>query len=128
MKVDKTELEYNEAEEACLRRYLGSDHETLEDWAQRVWSMCEAKSLEDPEKMGKYEKRLPRVYQAEQGQTWQERAQELWAQKKEKRRDAVGREHHLMMGSDEEIMALKREGKLKTADELNEESIVRLNR
>ena len=128
MKVEKTELEYNEVEEACLRRYLGGQFETLESWAQRVWSMCEAKSLEDPENLGKYEKSLPRVYKAEEGQTWQERAHELWTEKKKKRKDAVGREHRLIIGSDEEIMALKREGRLKTADEMHEENIVRLNR
>lgn len=127
MKIENTELECNEAEEMCLRRYLGKETETMEAWAQRVWSMCEAKSKEDPEQMGEYVKPLPRVYKAEEGQTWQERAQYLWDEKKKKRKEAMCREFQLMFGSDEEILKLKTDGKYKSADEMHAESIVRLN-
>lgn len=127
MKIENTELECSEVEEMCLRRYLGKDTETMEAWAQRVWSMCEAKSKEDPEKMGQFEKRLPRVYKAEEGQTWQERAQHLWEQKKQKRREAMCREFSLVLGDDAEIMKLKTDKKYKTADEMFDESLVRLN-
>jgi len=39
-KIENTELEYTDADAIALDYYLGSDCETKDQWAQRVWSKC----------------------------------------------------------------------------------------
>ena len=57
--------------------------ETKDQWAQRVWLNCErAANGED----------VASVYKAEAGQTWQERARDLWENKKARRMEAIMRE------------------------------------
>ena len=127
MKIQDTELEYTECDEICLRRYLGEYTESMESWATRVWVMCERKANEDPEALGKYDKPLPRVYAASEGQTWQERAQELWANKKQKRKEALCKQFKLEDDSDAGIIKLRDSGKYKTADQLYQEELRLLN-
>lgn len=40
MKIENTELEYNEADAIVLDYWLGGDGETKEQWAKRVWDNC----------------------------------------------------------------------------------------
>ena len=40
MKIDKTELEYTEADAIVLDYWLGGGGESKDQWAQRVWSKC----------------------------------------------------------------------------------------
>lgn len=83
MKIENTELEYDETEGHILDYYLGGHSETKEQWAQRVWDCCRRHAEGEG---------LARVYQKSYNQTWQERAQELWDNKKTRRRSALKRE------------------------------------
>jgi len=129
MRIVDTELDYEVEDEIALRRYLGGDSESMEQWAQRVWTMCEAKSNEIP---FEDENALPdtsieiisRVYEAAEGQTWQERAKELWENKKTKRKQAIGREFGLKkMPSKEQLILMKKDLRYKTRDQEDAEKL-----
>jgi len=77
MKIENTALTYEEEDKIALEYFMGEDTETFESWAKRVWSLCEQSELG----IG-----VPRVYKRSSGQTWQERAVELWTNKKMKRK------------------------------------------
>ena len=82
-KIDKTELEFDDVEADVLDYYLGGDTETKEQWAQRVWDCCERKFKGE---------NLASVYKTSKDQTWQERAYEIWENKKYRRRESIKRE------------------------------------
>lgn len=83
MKIKNTELEYEEVDRHVLDYYLGGAGETKEEWAQRVWDCCKRHSEGE---------KLPRVYARAKNQTWQERAHELWENKKKRRKEAIIKE------------------------------------
>jgi hypothetical protein len=80
-KIEGTELDINEADEVVLDYWLSGDAETKEEWAQRVWNLCEEYRETDGKGhpiSGYGNKGMPSVY-----------AQSpffLWDQKKRKRR------------------------------------------
>lgn len=39
--ISNTELEYNESDAVVLDYFLGGSRESKEQWAQRVWSLCQ---------------------------------------------------------------------------------------
>lgn len=108
-KIDETDLEYTDAEAVCLDRYLATSFESKHEWARRVWDSCRLHAE------GNY---IARVYATKINQTWQDRAKELWHNKKYKRRIALCKEFDLKEPSDEEILSLKQSDKYKTRDEL----------
>jgi len=110
MLIENTELEYDEVDEVCLDRYLGKHLENKNQWAQRVWNNCKAHSE------GEY---ISRVYDAREGQTWKERAKELWENKKNKRKIRLCEEFKVK--NRDEILTLKSSSKYKTADQLYDE-------
>lgn len=82
MKIKNTELEYEVEDGHVLDYYLGRPAETKEEWAQRVWDCCRRHSEGE---------KIPRVYAKSPNQTWQDRAHELWENKKKKRKEAIMR-------------------------------------
>lgn len=101
MKVDETELEYNEADAVCLDAYMTSETETKEMWAKRVWDCCRRQSEGED---------ISSVYVANKGQQWEDRAKELWENKKRRRRYRFCQKHKSLNDmSDEKIMFLNKE-------------------
>jgi hypothetical protein len=78
MKVDGTELEYDESYGVCLDFYLGEYSETKEQWAKRVWDNCKLYKENDGKDLSGNP--LPKVYARD--------AEELWEEKKRRRRAA----------------------------------------
>ncbi len=109
MRIENTELDYSELEAVGLERYLSSATETVDQWAQRVWSFC--RRQEEGEE-------LSRVYRVQEGQTWQERAQHLWANKKTKRAEAVCREFGYREVSDEILTQIKDDPTYRTKEQM----------
>ena len=109
MRIENTELEYSELEAVGLERYLSSQAETLDQWAQRVWDLCRRQSEGED---------LARVYIAQDGQTWQERAQQLWANKKRKRAEAVCKEFGYKEVSDETLTQIKDDPTYRTKEQM----------
>lgn len=128
MRIPNTELDYEEPDEVALKRYLGGLGENIDQWAQRVWTLCEAKSKEIPiEELDvipdPIPEILPRVYKAKSGQSWKDRAKELWENKKYQRKLALGREFGFnSLPSNAQIMQMKVHSKYKTRDQLDAES------
>jgi len=117
MLIENTELEYNEEDEVCLDRYLGKHMENKDQWAQRVWNNCKAQSEGEE---------IARVYKTNPGQTWQQRAQELWENKKAMRKKRLCQEFNLKDAKKDTILSLKRSKKYKTADQLFDEEKERI--
>lgn len=80
MIISGTELEYDDVDAKVLDYYLGGDSETKEEWAQRVWNFCKRSSEGED---------TASVYKCGEGQTWKERAKELWENKKNSRRQVI---------------------------------------
>lgn len=84
MKIQDTELEMNEADEVVLDYWLGGKGESKEEWAKRVWKLCneykETKGKGYPESCYGV-KGMRRVYSR--------CPFELWEEKKRKRRLAL---------------------------------------
>jgi len=114
MKIEKTDLEYTEADAVVLDTFLASSREDKTRWAQRVWDCCRRTSEGEV---------ISRVYQCHSDQTWQERAQELWENKKAGRREAFKFIFGLAEVTDESIVAFKSNPQYKTADEREAASI-----
>ena len=79
MRIQGTELDYDEDEAVGLDRFLTERTETKEKWAQRVWNCCRRQSEGED---------IARVYIASDGQTWKKRAKKLWENKKKHRTKA----------------------------------------
>ena len=101
-KIQNTELEHSDEEGDILDYFLGGISETKEQWAQRVWDCCERQANGED---------IASVYIASEGQTWQERALELWENKKSKRREVLKKDLNL---KDEDLKSLKQNPKFKT--------------
>lgn len=110
--IENTELAYEEYEAIALDRFLCTHTETKENWAQRVWDCCRRQSEGED---------LARVYKAKEDQTWQERAQELWNNKKNKRCIACCFEFKETDISEETLMRIKDDPKYKTAQQMFDE-------
>ncbi len=110
--IENTELVYEEYEAVGLDRYLCEQTETKETWAQRVWDCCRRQSEGED---------LARVYKAKPEQTWQERAQELWGNKKNRRSIAVCFEFKQNEVSSETLLRIKNDPKYKTAQQMFDE-------
>lgn len=119
MRIQDTELEYTEADAISLDFFLGSFVESKEDWAKRVWNNCRLHAEGQP---------LPRVYRKKENQTWQERAKELWENKKRKRREKLCQIFDSRNNmSDEAIIQIKNKPEYKTADKRYQEELERIN-
>jgi len=116
MKIADTNLDYKEEDATALDYYLGGDGETKEEWAQRVWNNCRLH----------YEGTfVSSVYNIKPNQTWQERATELWENKKKKRRRALANEFG-KSNIDSDIAKIKSDPKYKTrAQRYQEEQSLR---
>ena len=112
VRVENTELDYEEHESVGLERYLGNTTETKEGWAQRVWDCCRRQSEGED---------VSRVYNTKRDQTWQERAKEIWDEKKMRRCHALCREFGENDVSEETLMRIKDDPKYKTRDEIDAE-------
>ncbi len=108
-RIENTELDYEEHEAVGLDRFLCEATETKNAWAQRVWDFCRRKSEGED---------LVRVYKCKPGQSWQERAKELWENKKEKRCHACCTEFGEKDHSPETLMRIKNDPKYQTAEEM----------
>lgn len=86
VKIENTDLDIDETEGKILDYFLGGVTEDKEQWAKRVWDCCRLYSEG---------KEISRVYATKQGQTWQERANELWNNKKKKRKEAIKRQFRI---------------------------------
>lgn len=82
MKIIDTDLEYFEDDEICLDFYLGEGTETKDEWAKRVWDNC--KLYKENNGLDLNGNKLARVYAKE--------PQELWEEKKRRRRAAFVKE------------------------------------
>lgn len=112
MRIENTELDYEEHEAVGLERFLCTNTETKEHWAQRIWDRCRRNS--EGEKMS-------RVYRAKEDQTWQERAKEIWENKKKRRCIAVCFEFNRTDDSPETLLEIKNDPKYKTAQQIYDE-------
>ncbi len=114
MRIENTELEYSELEAVGLERYLGSDAETVDQWAQRVWSSCQRQEEGED---------LSRVYIAREGQRWQDRAKWLWENKKTKRSEAICKEFGYKEVSDETLTQIKDDPNYRTKEQMLLDSV-----
>lgn len=112
MRIENTELDYQEHESVGLDRYLCTNTETKDAWAQRIWDCCRRQSEGED---------LARVYKTKPEQTWQERAQELWDNKKKRRCIAVCFEFKENEVSTESLLRIKNDPKYKTAQQMHDE-------
>lgn len=111
LKIANTELEYDDVDAHVLDYYLGDEYsESKEEWAGRVWSCCRLFAEGVPN--------LPLVYRASEGQTWQERAKELWENKKKSRREAIKKDLKI---TDEDLPNVARHEKYETRKQLEHE-------
>lgn len=85
-KIEGTELEFEDHDEVVLDYYLNGEGETKEEWATRVWDCCK-RCFEGEDEA--------RVYKCRPGQTWQERAKELWENSKSVRKDHLAKFHKI---------------------------------
>lgn len=109
MRIVDTELDYEEYDAVALDHYMGEVTETKENWAQRVWDCCRRQSEGED---------ISRVYKKKDGQTWQERAKELWENKKMRRAIALCFEFGVKEEPSEEVlMKIKDDPNYKTRDE-----------
>lgn len=83
MRIQDTELDYDDQDADILDYYLGGESETKEQWAKRVWDNCERQANGEE---------LASVYIAEDGQSWQDRARFIWENKKAMRKKAIKKE------------------------------------
>jgi hypothetical protein len=89
MKIQDTDLEVNEVEVKVLDYWLGDLGPDYEEWAKKTWKRCKEKAEGTPRPDGR---QWGDVYQAIEGQTWQERANELWENKKFRRTQCLMKE------------------------------------
>lgn len=114
MQIQNTELDYSELEAVGLERYLSSATETVDQWGQRVWDFCRRQSEGED---------LSSVYIAGEDQTWQERAQQLWSNKKRKRSQAVCKEFGYNAVSDEILTQIKDDPGYQTKEQMLLEAV-----
>ena len=107
--IENTELSYEEYEAVGLDRFLCTATETKEAWAQRVWHFCRRQSEGED---------LSRVYKTKRDQTWQERAEELWEEKKMRRCQACAFEFGETDYSEQTLLRIKDDPKYQTAEEM----------
>ena len=108
--VNETELDFEDHEEVALDYFLNGEGETKEQWAKRVWDSC--KRCADGEEM-------PAVYKCMKDQTWKDRAKQLWANKKLKRKEALVKQYKLN-DDKESLMAFKLDDRYKIKVERKE--------
>ena len=111
--IDGTDLEYTESESIVLDYWLGTNHETKEQWAQRVWNKC--KEYSETDGLGHDGKGMSKVYSSS--------AEDLWANKKVKRRVALKKELSLLNDDDQTILSLKHDQRYTTRTERHNEKL-----
>ena len=106
MQIPDTDLEYTEEDKIALDFFLGGKGEDLEQWGQRVVRLCNEHAETDGK--GYDAKGMPEVYDYS--------AQELWANKIEKRREALADALGIDKGdtSDSAMRAIKGKVEYKT--------------
>jgi len=97
-KIENTELEYTDLDCDILDYYLGGKSETKEQWAQRVWECCELKSKG---------RDISKVFNPSKGQSWKDRAKELWGNKKTERKEAILKELKIKVTELENLKAIE---------------------
>jgi len=113
-RIENTELELDDIDADVLDYYLGGDSETKEQWAQRVWDFCRRKDQgEDLASVYATRKNL----EGQNTQTWQERAFELWDNKKQKRKESIKKDLKI---KDKDLKDLKNHGEYsRRSDRIN---------
>lgn len=109
-RIPNTELDYEDHDAIVLDHFLGGDGEDKIEWAKRVWNGCK----------DHFEgKKVPSVYKPMENQTWQERAKELWENKKQRRKEALCKNFKLPDEKPETLLRLKDDPRYKTRDEMD---------